>query len=209
MSLNPRIADWNGRVVWLVGASTGIGRATAALLHQRGAQVIVSARTASALDGFVRAHPGSEALALDVTERASLAEAAAEVVARHGRIDLVVYSAGVFKPMRATAFDLDEALRQLQINYVGALNLLGAVLPAAAAAGRRRPQRPPEPGVQRHRLPRAAHRAGLWPDEGGADQPGRDAVPGPATPRASACRWSTPATWTRRPRRRTTTRCRR
>jgi NAD(P)-dependent dehydrogenase (short-subunit alcohol dehydrogenase family) len=35
----------------------------------------------------------------------------------------------VFKPMRATAFDLDEALRQLQINYVGALNLLAAVLP--------------------------------------------------------------------------------
>jgi NAD(P)-dependent dehydrogenase (short-subunit alcohol dehydrogenase family) len=139
MSLNPRIADWNGRIVWLVGASTGIGRATAALLHQRGAKVIVSARTASALDGFVRAHPGSEALALDVTERVSLAEAAAEVVARHGRVDLVVYSAGVFKPMRATAFDLDEALRQLQINYVGALNLLAAVLPQLlqqAAAGR-------------------------------------------------------------------------
>jgi NAD(P)-dependent dehydrogenase (short-subunit alcohol dehydrogenase family) len=138
MSLNPRITDWNARIVWLVGASTGIGRATAALLHARGARVIVSARTASALDGFVRAHPGSEALALDVTERASLAEAAAHVVARHGRIDLVVYSAGVFKPMRATAFELDEALRQLQINYVGALNLLAAVLPQLlqqAAAG--------------------------------------------------------------------------
>jgi NAD(P)-dependent dehydrogenase (short-subunit alcohol dehydrogenase family) len=129
MSLNPRFTDWNGRIVWLVGASTGIGRATAALLHQRGARVIVSARTGSALDGFVRAHPGSEALALDVTERQSLAEAATEVVARHGRFDLVVYSAGVFRPMRATAFDLDEALRQLQINYVGALNLLAAVLP--------------------------------------------------------------------------------
>ena len=138
MSLNPRIANWNGQVIWLVGASTGIGRATASLLHARGAKVVVSARTASALNGFVRAHPGSEALALDVTERQSLAQAATEMVARHGRIDLVVYSAGVFKPMRATAFDLDEALRQLQINYVGALNLLAAVLPQLlkqAAAG--------------------------------------------------------------------------
>jgi NAD(P)-dependent dehydrogenase (short-subunit alcohol dehydrogenase family) len=129
MSLNPRITDWNGRVVWLIGASTGIGRATASLLHGRGARVIVSARTVSTLDGFVRAHAGSQAVALDVTDRQSLAQAAAEVVARHGRIDLVVYSAGVFKPMRATDFDLDEALRQLQINYVGALNLLAAVLP--------------------------------------------------------------------------------
>jgi NAD(P)-dependent dehydrogenase (short-subunit alcohol dehydrogenase family) len=138
MSLNPRIADWSGRVVWLVGASTGIGRATASLLHARGATVIVSARTATALDGFVRAHPGSHALALDVAERKSLADAAAEILAAHGRLDLVVYCAGVFKPMRATAFDLDEALRQLQINYVGALNLLAAVLPPLlqqAAAG--------------------------------------------------------------------------
>ena len=129
MSLNPRIADWTGQVVWLVGASTGIGRATASLLHERGARVIVSARSADMLDGFVRVHPGSQALPLDVTDRASLAAAAQRIVADHGRIDLVVYSAGVFKPMRATAFDLDEALRQLNINYVGALNLLAAVLP--------------------------------------------------------------------------------
>jgi NAD(P)-dependent dehydrogenase (short-subunit alcohol dehydrogenase family) len=129
MSLNPRIPAWAGQVVWLVGASTGIGRATASLLHARGARVIVSARTEAMLDGFVRAHPGSQAVALDVTEAESLARAASRIVAEHGRIDLVVYSAGVFKPMRATAFDLDEALRQLQINYVGALNLLAAVLP--------------------------------------------------------------------------------
>jgi NAD(P)-dependent dehydrogenase (short-subunit alcohol dehydrogenase family) len=69
-------------------------------------------------------------VALDVADRASLERGAAEVLALHERIDLVVYCAGVFKPIRATAFDLDEALRQLQINYVGALHLLGAVLPA-------------------------------------------------------------------------------
>lgn len=40
MSLNPRIHYWQGRRVWLVGASSGIGRATAALLHARGAQVV-------------------------------------------------------------------------------------------------------------------------------------------------------------------------
>ena len=129
MSLNPRITDWQGQVVWLVGASTGIGRATASLLHERGARVIVSARSADMLDGFVRVHPGSQALPLDVTDRDSLAAAAQRIVADQGRIDLVVYSAGVFKPMRATAFDLDDALRHEQVNYVGALYLLDAVLP--------------------------------------------------------------------------------
>ncbi|HNW02746.1 MAG TPA: SDR family NAD(P)-dependent oxidoreductase, partial [Burkholderiaceae bacterium] len=53
MSLNPQIQNWQGKVVWLVGASTGIGRATAAALHQLGAKVVVSARSAEGLNRFV------------------------------------------------------------------------------------------------------------------------------------------------------------
>jgi len=138
MPLNPRLDSWQGTTVWLVGASTGIGRATAEHLHALGANVVVSARTAAALDDFVRGHPGSLAVALDVSDRQALERGVAEVLARHARIDLVVYCAGVFKPIPATEFDLDEALRQLQINYVGALHLIAAVLPALlrqAAAG--------------------------------------------------------------------------
>ena len=67
MALNPRIHDWHGRHVWLVGASTGIGRATASRLHRLGAQVSVSARGAAALDAFVAEHPGSQALAFDAS----------------------------------------------------------------------------------------------------------------------------------------------
>ena len=129
MSLNPRIEHWGGLVVWLVGASTGIGRATAERLHAAGARVVVSARSTATLDAFVAAHPGSLAIALDATDREAMRRAAADIVERHGRIDLVVYCAGYYKPMRATAFDLDDALRHEQINYVGALHLLDAVLP--------------------------------------------------------------------------------
>ena len=129
MPLNPRIVDWQGRVVWLVGASTGIGRATAEALHARGARVVVSARNGGTLAAFVRAHPGSESLPLDATRREAMRDAAATIVERHGRIDLAVYCAGYYKPMRATAFDLDDALRHEQVNYVGALHLLDAVLP--------------------------------------------------------------------------------
>ncbi len=129
MALNPRIDDWTGKVVWLVGASTGIGRATAEHLHRLGARVVVSARNAVALDVFVKAHPGSLAIALDATDRDAMREASARIVQSHGRIDLAVYCAGYYKAMRATAFDLDEALRHEQVNYVGALYLLDAVLP--------------------------------------------------------------------------------
>ena len=71
MSLNPKLAGWQGRRVWLVGASTGIGRATAAKLHAAGARVAVSARSALPLESFAIQHPGSLALPLDATDRAS------------------------------------------------------------------------------------------------------------------------------------------
>jgi NAD(P)-dependent dehydrogenase (short-subunit alcohol dehydrogenase family) len=133
MPLNPPITDWTGRVVWLVGASSGIGRATADHLHALGARVVVSARNAAALDAFAAQHAGSVALALDATDRDAMRAAAARIVERHGRIDLAVYCAGHYKPMRATAFDLDDALRHQQVNYVGALYLLDAVLPTLVA----------------------------------------------------------------------------
>ncbi len=129
MSLNPRLTDWNDRVVWLVGASTGIGRATAALLHERGARVVVSARNATALQAFERARPGSLALPFDATDSTAFVQATHQVQERFGRIDLVLYCAGYYKAMRATQFDLDEALHHQEVNYVGALNMLHAVLP--------------------------------------------------------------------------------
>jgi NAD(P)-dependent dehydrogenase (short-subunit alcohol dehydrogenase family) len=129
MPLNPPITDWTGRVVWLVGASTGIGRATAELLHARGARVVVSARNAVALADFERRHAGSLGLALDATDRTAMLAAASRIVAEFGRIDLALYCAGHYKEMRATDFDLDEAMKHVQINFVGALHLLDAVLP--------------------------------------------------------------------------------
>jgi NADP-dependent 3-hydroxy acid dehydrogenase YdfG len=67
VSLNPRIETWRGRTVWLVGASSGIGRATAHELHERGARVLVSARNEEALATFVQTHERSVAIPLDVT----------------------------------------------------------------------------------------------------------------------------------------------
>ncbi|OYV00409.1 MAG: short-chain dehydrogenase [Burkholderiales bacterium PBB5] len=98
MSLNPRIRDWRGQRVWLVGASTGIGRATAVQLHALGARVIVSARGVAALADLAAQCPGLQTWPLDVTDAGALQSA----------------------------------------TYVGALNLLAAVLPVLlrqAAAG--------------------------------------------------------------------------
>lgn len=136
MSLNPKIPSWSGRRVWLLGASSGIGRATAAALHAQGAQVIVSARSESALTEFVSQHKGSQALALDVTQGDAVQAAAAQLLAS-GPLDLVFYCAGTYQDLRATDFNLDVMLQHLEVNYIGALRVLDAVLPALLTQAKR------------------------------------------------------------------------
>ncbi len=135
MPLNPPITDGQGRRVWLIGASTGIGRAVAEALHARGAHVIVSARQQTALQAFVDQHPGSQAEALDVTDREAVADAASRLLAQ-GPLDLVCYCAGHYKAMRADALDLDEMLQHQRVNVTGVLHVLAAVVPALLGAAR-------------------------------------------------------------------------
>lgn len=138
MSLNPPIREWRNRRVWLIGASSGIGRALGTLLHGRGALVCISARQQDLLDAFVREHPGSQALALDVTDARAIDRAAQQLLAA-GPLDLVCYCAGHYRPMSASALDLPELLQHQRVNLMGALHVLPAVVPAllqAASAGR-------------------------------------------------------------------------
>jgi NAD(P)-dependent dehydrogenase (short-subunit alcohol dehydrogenase family) len=133
--MNPPVDDWEGKRVWIVGASTGIGRATASALHARGALVYVSARTVAGLDQFVADHPGSVPFALDVRNREQVHAAAAEVL-QGGPLDLVMCCAGLYRPMQATQFDLDEMVLHQETNYVGTLNILACLLPSFIEAGR-------------------------------------------------------------------------
>ncbi|WP_210547192.1 SDR family oxidoreductase [Rhodoferax sp. PAMC 29310] len=136
MSLNPKIPSWTGRRVWLLGASSGIGRATASALHAQGAQVVVSARNAQSLADFVAEHPGSLAVALDVTQDDEVKAAAAQLLAS-GALDLVFYCAGTYQDMRATEFDMGVMLNHQDVNYTGALRVLDAVLPTLLAAAKK------------------------------------------------------------------------
>jgi NAD(P)-dependent dehydrogenase (short-subunit alcohol dehydrogenase family) len=125
---------WSNRSVWLVGASSGIGLALAEALHARGARVAVSARQATLLDAFVAQHPGASAHPVDVCQVEQLQHVAQTIHAQQG-LDLVVYCAGYYKAMRTTTFDLTEMIKHNDINYVGALHLLHAVLPHLQSQG--------------------------------------------------------------------------
>lgn len=133
--LNPPLTDWQGKTVWLIGASSGIGEAAAAALHAAGARVVVSARRAAALAGFVQTHPGSVAIPVDVSDGAGVQAAAQQVLAL-GPLDCVVYCSGIYTPTRAFALDAADAIHHMDVNYNGALRVLAAVLPSLLAQGR-------------------------------------------------------------------------
>ncbi len=138
--MNPPITVWRGLRVWLVGASSGIGEATASALHARGAQVLVSARSSEALDRFVLNHPPqhgvtAQAWPLDVTDADAVTATSREILAQ-GPLDLVVYCAGHYREMRATEMDMADLKRHIDINYFGALHVLDAIVPAMSARGR-------------------------------------------------------------------------
>jgi NADP-dependent 3-hydroxy acid dehydrogenase YdfG len=133
MSLNPPISTWTGQRVWLIGASTGIGRATAELLHSKGAKVIVSARNAEALSALAAQYPGLHALALDATDEAAVQAAARQLLAL-GPIDLLMYCAGTYAAQRAQDMQSREIAHHVQVNYMGAIYSIAAVLPSMLAA---------------------------------------------------------------------------
>jgi NAD(P)-dependent dehydrogenase (short-subunit alcohol dehydrogenase family) len=137
--LNPPMVDWAGKRVWLIGASSGIGYACAQALARAGAHVVVSARQLPDVAGQPHLYP----VALDVTDPVSVQTAKAWVMetvlqnsVHGGPLDLVVYCAGHYRAQRATDFDLKEMLRHQEVNYVGALQVLDAVLPLFLAQGR-------------------------------------------------------------------------
>lgn len=117
--------------VWLVtGASSGFGRAVTEAALAAGDVVIGAARRPEALAGLVAAHPDQvEALRLDVTDGAAVEEAVRDVVARHGRIDVLVNNAGRTH-VGAVEETTDQELRDLfELHFFGPAALVRAVLP--------------------------------------------------------------------------------
>lgn len=113
------------RVVLVAGASSGIGRAAATALAERGHRVFGSSREPSRIDS-----PGVQPVPLDVTDDGSVSRCVADTIGRAGRIDALVYSAGFYLAGAAEETPPALAMAQLEAYLLGAHRMVRAVLPA-------------------------------------------------------------------------------
>ena len=136
--LNPPMVQWQGKRVWLIGASSGIGLACAKALYAAGANVVISARDLGVVSVWAeQSQQQGQALTLlplDVTDALQVRYAMRQVAAL-GPLDMVLYCAGHYRAHRATDFDLTDMLRHQEVNYNGLLRVLDAALPVLLQQG--------------------------------------------------------------------------
>ena len=117
--------DIEGRRYWLVGASEGLGRELALALDNEGARLVVSARSRARIESLAAELTDAEAITVDVTDPASVDAA----LALAGEIDGLIYCAGAYDPVDAKDWQPKAVRRMAEVNFIGGLNVVGAVLP--------------------------------------------------------------------------------
>lgn len=120
--------DVGGRVIWVTGSSRGIGRGIAEHLAREGAQVVVHARSAEALEEVVAA-TGALPVVADVRDEEALRTAVETIRERFGRLDGVVANVGGAAPGALAEVELERFRRQLELNLTSGFATVRAAYP--------------------------------------------------------------------------------
>lgn len=129
----------DGKVVAITGASSGIGEATASLLAERGAKVVLGARNPDRLDAVAAriSATGGEAVtkATDVSSRGDLMEFVSLATATYGQLDVLVSNAGIMPVSPFDELRVDDWEAMVDVNLKGVLFGIAAALPVFRRQG--------------------------------------------------------------------------
>lgn len=129
----------NTPIVWITGASSGIGEALVYAYHRRGAKLIISSRNKEKLYEIKSRCKGKptdiHVLPLDLEELGNLPEKAAEALQIFGRINLLIHSGGISQRSLAMETKLEVAQRLMNVNFFGTVALSQAVIPSMIKQG--------------------------------------------------------------------------
>jgi len=127
--------DVNGKIALVTGASSGIGEATARLLAQKGARVVLAARSQEKLKRLAAELPESMAVVVDVTSQDDIDRLLASAVERLGGIDILVNNAGQGLHVPIEKIEMADYRAIMELNVYAPLALMQGVLPIMRKQG--------------------------------------------------------------------------
>jgi short-subunit dehydrogenase len=127
--------DRHWKTVWITGASSGIGHELAQQLINHASKVAVSARSADKLNQLAGDHPRISSYPLDVTDPQAVAGVVADIDRDCGPIDLAILNAAAWNLVDMTDFELKAIRQGFEVNYMGVVHCLKAILPSMLGRG--------------------------------------------------------------------------
>ena len=118
-----------GNTILITGGGSGIGKGLALAFHELGNKVIIAGRDTKKLNSTIDAHPGMEALSLDIANTEDTQRFAAEVSERYPALNVLINNAGIMKLENLREADFSDAVATVQTNLLGPICLTTSLLP--------------------------------------------------------------------------------
>ena len=115
------------KIIWITGASSGIGKALAIKFAEKGWTVAASARRENLLEDLNKFNPNIYSFPLDVTEIENCKLIANKIIEKFGGIDICVFSTGMHDPKSEKRFNLNKIREIMEVNYFGTMNSINSI----------------------------------------------------------------------------------
>ncbi|MDC3158519.1 SDR family NAD(P)-dependent oxidoreductase, partial [Candidatus Pelagibacter sp.] len=115
------------KIIWITGASSGIGKALAIKFAEKGWTVAASARRESLLQELNKINQNIYSFPLDVTEIENCKLVANKIIEKFGGIDICVFGTGMHDPKSEKRFNLNKIREIMEVNYFGTMNSINSI----------------------------------------------------------------------------------
>ena len=115
------------KIIWITGASSGIGKALAIKFAEKGWTVVASARRENLLEDLNKFNPNIYSFPLDVTEIENCKLVANKIIEKFGGIDICVFGTGMHDPKSEKKFNLNKIREIMEVNYFGTMNSINSI----------------------------------------------------------------------------------
>ena len=115
------------KIIWITGASSGIGKALAIKFAEKGWTVAASARRENLLEDLNKFNPNIYSFPLDVTEIENCKLVANKIIQKFGGIDICVFGTGMHDPKSEKRFNLNKIREIMEVNYFGTMNSINSI----------------------------------------------------------------------------------